>query len=260
MIYSMIRFLVWGFVFAFRCSALLLSPHQTYHSHSTTQSELALYDRSQKVSEISGKNIVLLSRQNILSSIGSSLLGLNLLLSPSAFAEGGEVRIKACVKPAEGGPSNCVSTASVKQVDLYISPWTWPDGISADEVAGRLKGAIASDSTLTLEEQRENRYFRTRAVRNFCTDEIEFVINPVDRAVTFRSLQIEGPDNVSDFGANRKRLDEIRRRTAVLEVMGAEFNSADSAPREGTVDQLKAFWGLQSGGGYESVLLDNDDE
>jgi Protein of unknown function (DUF1499) len=130
-------------------------------------------------------------------------------------------------------------------------------------VIGRLKGAIAADATLTLVEQNyvDDRYVcRVRATRNFCTDEIEFVVNPADRVVIFRSQQVDGPDTVSDFGTNRKRLDELRRRIGVVDVMGAEFASADSGPREGTVGQLRAFWGLQSGGGYESVLLDENDE
>jgi len=166
--------------------------------------------------------------------------------------------IATCIKPSGGAPANCVSTASVKQVDLYMAPWTWPDeGVTADEVLGRLKGVIDSDPTLTLvEEQKEKRYLRVRATRNFNADEIEFVVNPSDRVVTFKSQQVEGPDNVSDFGGNRKRLEEIRKRIPMLQVMGAEFESADAGPREGVGGQLKAFWGFQSGGGYEKVLLD----
>ena len=169
--------------------------------------------------------------------------------------------IATCIKPSGGAPANCVSTASVKLVDLYAAPWTWPEGFAADEVLGRLKGVIDSDPTLTLvEEQKENRYLRVRAARNFNTDEIEFVVNPSDRVVTFKSQQVEGPDNVSDFGGNRKRLEEIRKRIPMLQVMGAEFESADAGPREGVGGQLKAFWGFQSGGGYEKVLLDEYDD
>lgn len=168
--------------------------------------------------------------------------------------------IAPCKKDPSGAHANCVSTASVKQVDLYMPPWSWQEGTSTEEVVGRLKGVIASDSTLSLEEQSENRYyFRVKVARNFCSDEIEFLVNPADRVVTFRSQQVEGPDNVSDFGANRKRLDEIRQKTKVLTRMGEEFSSADSGPREGAVGQLKAFWGLQSGGGYEAILLDDED-
>jgi uncharacterized protein (DUF1499 family) len=208
------------------------------------------------------------SREEIVSAIRSTLLlsvcgPLIHQPSPACSAPSSDASISPCSRPTNGGGANCVSTASVKQVDLFISPWTWAEGISAEEVIGRLKGAIATDGTLSLVGQNyvDGRYIcRVRAARNFCTDEIEFVVNPADRVVIFRSQQVDGPDTVSDFGANRKRLDELRRRIGVVDVMGAEFASADSGPREGTVGQLRAFWGLQSGGGYESVLLDDIDE
>lgn len=131
--------------------------------------------------------------------------------------------------------------------------------MSVDEVVGRLKGAIASDAALTLEQAVDDRYFRVTATRALGrTDRLEFVVNPVDRVVTFRSEQIAGPEGVGDFGAVRRRLDLLRRRAAVLDAMGADVDSADSGPREGTVGQLRAFWGLQTGEGYESVLLDDD--
>jgi uncharacterized protein (DUF1499 family) len=206
----------------------------------------------------------IMSRQHVLRVLGTLtsafvLTDVSNNDSSSAFAAEEAVKITPCVKSGSGSPPNCVSTASVKQIYLYMPPWTWNEVTSVDEVAARLKGAIAADPTLTLEEQREDRYFRVRAVRNFCYDQIEFVLNPVDRVVAFRSQQIEGPDSVSDFGGNRRRLDEIRRRASVLGVMGEEFDSADSSPREGAADQLKAFWGLQSGGGYQSILLDEDE-
>jgi len=142
-------------------------------------------------------------------------------------------------------------------VDLYAPPWTWTEAVSTDEVLARLKGSIASDPSLTLVEQ-EDLTLKVTSDRRFATDELMFRIDPNDRVVTFRSQQIEGPESVSDFGANRKRLDEIRKRAQVLNVMGAEMESADAGPREGVSAQLKAFWGFQSGGGYESVLLDDD--
>lgn len=141
-----------------------------------------------------------------------------------------------------------------------MAPWTWPEGTSVDEVVGRLKGVVDADGALQLVEQQDNRYFRVRAARNFNYDELEFVVNPADRVITFRSQQVEGPDSVSDFGGNRKRLEDIRKRIPFLQVMGAEFDSADSGPREGVGGQLKAFWGLQSGSGFEKVLLDEEDD
>ena len=180
-------------------------------------------------------------------------------------AESMDLDATSSIVPCEklSGTNNCVSTASVKQVDLYMLPWTWSDQ-SVDEIASRMKGVIASDPNLSLvdsnlekRKETDGYFFRVRAARNLYTDEIEFLINPTDRVVTFRSRQVEGPENVSDFGANRQRLDSIRQRLAVVTVMGED--SADNGPREDLSGQLRAFWGFQSGGGYESILLDEDE-
>ena len=155
-------------------------------------------------------------------------------------------------------------------------PWSWPESISSDEVISRLKGVVAADQTLSLidasttttttnnnnnNNNNQNYYVRIRAARNVCTDEIEFLVNPTDRVMTFRSQQVEGPDQVSDFGANRRRLDEIRQRLKVVTVLGSSDNDDDhrGESREGLTGQLKAFWGFQSGGGFESILLDEDE-
>lgn len=165
--------------------------------------------------------------------------------------------VPPCTK--SNGPSNCVATASVKQVDLYAPPWTWNDATaSVDEVMARLKGAIAADPSIQVLEQGDTTLL-ARADRKIAVDELQFRLDPSDHVITFRSQQVTGPDSVSDFGANRKRLEEIRKRIGIVDIMGAEMASADSGPREGVSAQLKAFWGFQSGGGYESVLLDEDD-
>lgn len=147
--------------------------------------------------------------------------------------------------------TNCVSTASVRQLDLYMPPWTF-NGMTKEEVVARLRGVIASDSTMMLVVDQPN-YLKAQASRNFCTDELEFVVNEADEVVTFRSSQVSGPA-VSDFNANRKRLDEIRVK-ARLGIMGQEYELADPSS-EGPLGQLKAFYGLQSGEGFEDVNLD----
>jgi uncharacterized protein (DUF1499 family) len=170
--------------------------------------------------------------------------------------------VSICEKPASGAPPNCVSTASVRQFDLYAAPWTWyDDSLSTEAILARIKGAVAIEPNLTIVAQTSNGLVVTAQRNAFCVDQIIFRINAKDRAVTFTSRQVAGPESVSDFGANRKRLEQIRKATQVLQIMGSEFDSADSSSerREGVSDQLKAFWGLQSGGGYESLLLDEDD-
>ena len=98
-------------------------------------------------------------------------------------------------------------------------------------------------------------YLKVQATRFGAVDEMEFVINPVDQVIFFRSSQVEGPSS-TDFGANRQRLDELRKKAQVFGVMGQELDSADSAPQEGAFDQLKAFYGLSDGSGYEDVFLE----
>jgi uncharacterized protein (DUF1499 family) len=147
--------------------------------------------------------------------------------------------------------TNCVSTASVRQLDMYMPPWTF-NGMTKQEVVARLRGAIASDSSMMLLVDQPN-YLKAQASRNFYTDELEFVVNEADEVVTFRSSQVSGP-MVSDFNANRKRLDEIRVK-ARLGIMGQEYELADPSS-EGPLGQLKAFYGLQSGEGFEDVNLD----
>jgi uncharacterized protein (DUF1499 family) len=200
--------------------------------------------------------------------VTTSSLGVMLLANnPTAWASDDVVAppttVAMCEKTAStGNPVNCVSTASIRQFDSYAPPWTWQDdnNLSADAIIARLKGAIAVDPNLTLIAQTSDTLVVTAQRNAFCTDQIIFRVNGIDRAVTFSSRQVSGPDGVSDFGANRKRLERIRQSTKVLSIMGSELDSADAtAPRESVTDQLKAFWGLQSGGGYESVLLDEEE-
>ena len=165
-------------------------------------------------------------------------------------------RITACVVSAKGSSGNCVSTASVRQLDLYSPPWTFPESMSQAEAMARLKGAIVSTDTSMVIEQEAANYLRVKAPRNFATDQIEFLINPADHVITFRSEQVQGPSDISDLGANRKRLEDLRRKAQVFGVMGQDMYgegtvTADAAAKEGVLGQLKAFYGLQSGEGFE---------
>ena len=222
------------------------------------------------------------SVRNAISIFGSLLLAMLITMNPATVFAGdlttsdnGSANAAKSTVPisilscgaATGSSSNCVSTASVKQVDLFMLPWTWPESISGDEVISRLKGIIASDQTLSVVDSTkvpsgDNYFFRIRAARNVCNDEIELLINPNDRVITFRSQQVDGPDSVSDFGANRRRLEDIRKRLKVVTVLGGGENTdyySNGESTEGLTGQLKAFWGFQSGGGFESILLDEDE-
>lgn len=127
--------------------------------------------------------------------------------------------------------------------------------MSTSETMARLKGALASLHLPVLEQEGDN-FLRVQASRRFSTDELQFIINAADHVITFRSQQLDGPA-VSDFGANRKRLEDIRKAARVFGVMGEDFETADTAPREGALGQLKAFYGLGSGQGYEDVILED---
>lgn len=122
----------------------------------------------------------------------------------------------------------------------------------------RLKGVLVSDPSLTVEEVVPN-YIRVSAVRGLVTDELEFLVNEQDKVVTFRSAEKGDGASLSDFGLNRKRLEELRKKASIFGVMG-EGLTADSiegsARGGGPLGQLKAFYGLQSGQGFEDVFED----
>jgi len=165
------------------------------------------------------------------------------------------VTIEACKKNPDGGSINCISTKNVRQLDLYAAPWTFET--SPDEVIARIKGVVAADPylELTSTESENPFYIKAKATRSIFVDNLEFLVNPVDKVVFFRAQQ-EGEPSVGDFGAIRKELDSIRQR-AKLGVMGQGIMSADSMPSQnGPLGQLKAFYGLQSGQGFEEVFED----
>lgn len=165
------------------------------------------------------------------------------------------IMMEACRK-IPGVTSNCVSTRNVKQLDLYAPPWTFES--SAEEAMARIKGVVASDPNLELIQQQENRYLQIKATRSAVfRDTLQFEINSNDKVVTFKAEQ-DGEPSLSDFGGLRKELETIRQRGQIFGVMGQGVMSADSMPSQnGPMGQLKAFYGLQSGRGYEDVLEEN---
>jgi uncharacterized protein (DUF1499 family) len=159
--------------------------------------------------------------------------------------------------------SNCVSTASVKNLDKYSPPWEFQ--CTPDEAFARLKGVIVSDQDLSVVEVDEDaRYIKAKASRNngLASDELDFVVRGNgDNVVVFRSEEIKGP-GISDFGAIRAKLESLRKKGGVFETMGGGL-TADSYDvplnNRGAFGQLKAFYGLQSGKGFESVFEDDED-
>ena len=179
------------------------------------------------------------------------------VLSEPASAAAAAESIEKC---ATASKSACVSTANVKNLDLYVPPWTFDESrYSQAEVMSRLKGAIVSDASCQILTQDENTYLQVEAKRNDIfdsIDELEFVVNDQDHVVFFRSRATNNEN--TDFGINKKRLEDIRKRAGIFGVMGESMNTADSVSTSergnGPLGQLKAFYGLQSGGGFEDVL------
>jgi uncharacterized protein (DUF1499 family) len=163
---------------------------------------------------------------------------------------------------------NCVSTASVRQLDLYTAPWTFAGSLTNAQVLEYLQQALRDvDRLVEMETPGDkNGDDTSNALRAVTTragalakDQLDFYINRNDRVIQFVSRQVDGPD-VSDLGVNRKRLEEVRRKTP-FGIMGVD-DSADGGASsteqvtEGALGQLKAFYGLQSGSGFEDVYAD----
>lgn len=168
-------------------------------------------------------------------------------------------KIEGCPQAQPRKPNNCIATSNIKQLDTYSPPWTFE--ISSDEAFARLKGMIKSDAMLDLVEIDESaRYLRVNTPRSFNSiDTMEFLIKPEDKVVVFKSMEKEGP-GVSDFGANRSRLEDLRKKSGgVFEVMGNgltadSYDGGAQGRRNGFAGQLKAFYGLNSGEGFEDTF------
>lgn len=115
--------------------------------------------------------------------------------------------------------SNCVSTSSIKSLEKYSQPWFY--GHIDESVAwDKLVSAIRSSSDIALvEKDDELHYLRAEAKSAFPPlgiDDVEFLLNPRDSIVTFRSNSREvvfaGTQIVGDGGANRNRIESIRRK------------------------------------------------
>jgi hypothetical protein len=158
------------------------------------------------------------SRAEFLHQASAAFGGLLLASSPSRADE--EVppkppKIAACKAQGGGSPSNCVSTSSVKQVDCYLAPRTFDCKVT--EAQARLKGVFLADP--------------------------------------MRSAELSDAPSISDFGANRRRIDGIRKEAKVFDVMGGSYDAIESRGT-GPMGQLKAFYGLQSGAGFEGLYED----
>ena len=180
--------------------------------------------------------------------------------SEPEVAKSPSLSIKGCPKPISGKPSNCVATANVKQLATYSPPWTFE--VSEDEAFARLKGLIKSDPSFTVSEIDEvGKYIKIDVQRTFSgQDAMEFLVKGDDKVVIFKSYEKE-ESGISDFGANKKRVEELRKKSGgFFSLMGEGLGTVDSysgtisGKNNGPLSQLKAFYGLQSGEGFKEVF------
>lgn len=172
------------------------------------------------------------SRKQVLSTLSWTLL------VPSS--------VSAAVPPCSPSSNNCISSASVRALDKFIPPWGYPASLPASEVIDRLASSLVSSQCVVLD--RTDTTLKAKSTRNFgAVDELLFEVNEADRVIAISSQQVDGPE-LNGLAGQKNRLREIQVK--------AGFLGGEEQPREGALGQLKAFYGLQSGSGFEDVFLD----
>lgn len=127
--------------------------------------------------------------------------------------------------------SNCISSSAFQSLEHYGKPWSFSEANSADEEFQILLNALKStEIRLKIADQNdEKRYVRAEArsaIPITGTDDIEFLVNPIDKIITYRTnsreVAMAGPQVISDGGSNKNRLDIIRRKLGVTEMGESE--------------------------------------
>ena len=208
----------------------------------------------------------------------TGLVGATTFFNPSnALAD--EIRISEC-KVNEN--KACVSTASVKNLKYFTSPWEF--SVSSEEALARIKGLLNDSPGVTIDKIEtfggsssgvseegvatptpSTYYVHAKAKGDYVFEgegDIEFLINkPDNNIVTFKA---------SGYGANKGFFDNLRKKSGGVFTsssgMGQDMEDAllgvgeysNSRGGDGILGQLKAFYGYQSGQGFEDVLLDED--
>lgn len=228
---------------------------------------VARYHRSNTSLRAVGDNSSELSRGTFLTTTCSAILSSVSIQSANAEDTTAEATVAKSIVKCDVD-DDCVSTANIKDTKgSYSPPWTFE--VSPDEAFARIKGVLKSDDQFVITEvDDEQRYIRAYAKRiTVDSDEVEFLVKGNDKVVLYRSFarkNAAGP-SVSDFGANRKRIDMIRKKGAVFDLMGGgetadSFDGGGAAQRgNGPLGQLKSFYGLQRGTGFESVFEEDDE-
>lgn len=135
-------------------------------------------------------------------------------------------RLLSC-KPA----SNCISSSAFQSLEHYGKPWSFPDSNSADQEFELIVNALKSTEfrLKIVDQNNERRYIRAEArsaIPVTGTDDLEFLVNSIDKIITYRTnsreVAMAGPQVIGDGGSNANRLDIIRRKLGVFEMGESE--------------------------------------
>ena len=127
--------------------------------------------------------------------------------------------------------SNCISSSSFQSLEHYGKPWAFPEENSADQEFEIILNALKStDIRLKIVDQNDVRHYVRAEARSAIpitgTDDIEFLVNPIDKIITYRTnsreVAMAGPQVISDGGSNKNRLDVIKRKLGVQEMGESE--------------------------------------
>lgn len=136
---------------------------------------------------------------------------------------------------------------------MYSPPWTYSS--SSEEAFESLKKALGKDDKVHVTLSEPPSKLSVEIDRSFPRqDEVRFSILPDDKVITFISKEKDDEALLPDFGFQKTRLAQIREAAGFTE-MGSSIGSSDTAgKKESFKTQLKSFYGLQSGSGWEDVL------
>lgn len=136
---------------------------------------------------------------------------------------------------------------------MYSPPWTYSS--SSEEAFDNLKAALSKDEKVHITLSEPPSRISVDVDRQFPRqDEVKFSVLQDDKVITFVSKEKDDGALLPDFGFQKTRLGQIRESAGFSE-MGSSIGSSDTAgKRESFKTQLKSFYGLQSGSGWEDVL------
>ena len=111
---------------------------------------------------------------------------------------------------------------------IFSPPWTFD--VSADDAFTILKKIVSADPSFEIMEVEESQgYLKLDVQRTTTIDTMEFLVNGDDKVVLFKSAEKGGGSIVPDFGANKKRVEALRKSSdGIFTVMGSGLGTADS--------------------------------